>query len=175
MEAYRISVIEFRCGARTPGSLRKRGEIIFLHNRFCTSPHIYWRLALIPIRPSSSLRNDFTGREEKQRQLCVSLEQTLCRVLRVTKEFFLMQIPGPCLWRFRSPMWSWGTSVVRSLPGSSPGGPQTTLWWLPQAPGAHTGRVRKRTVDLLQSSKLVWIVFNLESFHSDVCSNSRHP
>ena len=35
MKAYRISIIEFKCGFKIPGSLRKRGEII-------SSPSTCW-------------------------------------------------------------------------------------------------------------------------------------
>ena len=56
----------------------------------------------------------------------------------------LKWIPGPCLWRHASPVWSWGSRRVTSLPGSSPLVNLRPHWdlsysVLPTVPGGKVG------------------------------------
>lgn len=85
------------------------------------------------ISGSSFLRDQFQGAERKSTESFVfpwSSSQTW-PYTESHRGICLEYIPGPCLWRFRSPVWSCGHLRGNKLPRQLPAGdPQTILWFV---------------------------------------------
>lgn len=123
MKAYRISVIEVKCGFKISGSLRKKGELdnILSHTVHFVLHQIFIEYsALIHIRLFFLKGRISRGWEEKQRKLCVSLErfsnlavhrESLRNLFRVGSWALSLKIPITSL--------ELQASVVTSFPGSS--------------------------------------------------------